>query len=312
MKNFRKLILAFAMMPLLAMGQQSANYDGPRVCLKNHTVKATKLFDMEKAWGMAFQGMDIWGNTLVSLSHTGLATLYDFNGKTGTKKGTFQLGSYGPTNHANVASFGNNWAQKGDPLPLLYVSRCSGALLNGMDKLFFGERIDPVGMKSELVQQIWLNDYRKRFGGYALGCIDRQQNMLYLYAETKGRNKPNTNRHWVLKFPMPEYRGPQDSLVILTEDDAIDRYYMEDSYNFLHQPVTQGACAWNGMLFLPMGVGNAKEPSVLYVINTANRTVQNAIDLQAQIPHELEDCTVWNGSLIIQTQGSIYKVEFPQ
>ncbi|MDD7251385.1 MAG: hypothetical protein PUH21_05150 [Prevotellaceae bacterium] len=307
----RKYLLSCLLaLPLLSMGQKTCKYDGERVRLSDNTVKVTHIGKLAGQKGISYQGMDIWGHTLVSLQHTGVATLYDFNGKSIKKKGQLKLASYDKTNHANVASFGTQYAQAGDPLPLLYVARCSGKKLRGMDNLFFVERIDPKAMKSELVQQIWLNDYKHHFGSYCLGAVDRQNRMLYMYAETTGRLHPGTNRHWVMQFRLPEYRGPQDSLVILTEDDALARYDMEDSYTFDHQPITQGATIYNGLLFLPMGVGSKAQPSLIYVMDTGTHRVQNVVNLQSAIPHELEDCTVWGGKMILQTQGDIYQLEF--
>ena len=310
MKTYQSLLLGFLLLPLSALAQNAVTYSGPKVCFQANTLKVTKIGKLDGVPKESYQGMDIWGNNLVSLQNSGMATVYNFDGKTLKKKGSFPLGSRHNTNHSNLASFSNNWYNKADKMPLLYVSRCNSTVLNGMDKLFFGERIDPDGLKSELVQTIWLNDYKHCFGGYALGCIDRETNMFYVYAETTDHTHPESNKHWVMKFRMPEYKGPQDSLVILTEDDAIDKYYMEDTYTFAHQPITQGACAAKGLLFLPMGFGTAQEPSVLYVINTANHSVQNVIDMQGAMPIEMEDCTEYQGDLIVQCQGAVYKISF--
>jgi len=140
--------------------------------------------------------------------------------------------------------------------------------------------------------------------------VDRQNNMLYMFAETTGHNDAKNNKHWILKFRLPVYRGPQDSLVVLTEDDALDKFYLEDNYKFDHQPTTQGGCVKNGLLFLSWGVGKKKNPSILYVINLAAHTVQNVINLQKAVPHEFEDCTEYKGDMIIQTQGDLYKIIF--
>ncbi len=309
----RIVVVVFCAMAMVSvsLAQKKYTYSGEKICTKENTLKVSIVGKLEGAKGLSYQGMDIWKNSMISLQHTGEATVYDFDGKSIKKRGSFRLASYDKTNHSNVASFGNIYYKSNDCLPLLYIARCSGIKLpNGMDKLFYVERIDPKTIRSELIQTIWLNDTKKSFGGYCLGAVDRQNNMFYMYAETTGRKHPESNRHWIMKFRLPEYNGPQDSLVILTEEDALERYDMEDTYTFPMQPITQGATIWNNMLFLPMGVGTERDPSVIYVMDLNTRSIRNVIDLQEAIPEELEDCTIWNGDLYIQTQGHVYKVEF--
>lgn len=303
--------IGLCLVPFQASAQKQYPYGGEKIQLRDHMLSVTLVGKLDGIPGLSYQGMEIWGNTYISLQHTGVATLYDFNGRQISKRGSFKLASYHKTNHSNVASFGPRRYSSDDPLPLLYIARCSGVkLANGMDKLFYVERIDPVGMKSQIVQTIWLNDYKHHFGGYCLGAVDRQNEMLYMYAETTGRNHPESNRHWIMKFRLPSYSGPQDSLIVLTEDDALERYDMEDTYTFPFQFITQGATIWNNLMFLPMGVGTTQHPSVIYVIDLGSKSVRNVIDLQAAIPEELEDCTILNGDMYVQTQGHLYKITF--
>ena len=70
-----------------------------------------------KSWKLSHtgtQGMDTYGNYLVSLKAEGICQVYSFDGKTLTAlTNDFHLGSYDPINHANLASFSNQFYADG-------------------------------------------------------------------------------------------------------------------------------------------------------------------------------------------------------
>ena len=300
------------LLPLAGTAQKSVSYGGPQIRFQDNTLKVWKLCDDPRTPEKSFQGMDIWGNTMISLRNYGWAVLMDFNGKKATRKGVFKLASWGHDNHANVASFSNQFYKEGDKLPLLYVTRCFAEPDGrGMDKLAYVERIDPDKMESSLVQKIWFNDETSIFGGTTQWVIDRQNNFLYAYGNSRRTDK-DVNTHPIMKFRIPPYRGAQDSLVILTREDALECYHLEDSYTFAYQPIIQGAYIKNGLAFFPCGVGHDDQPSILFVWNLQNRSMQNVINLQKQIPNEMEDCAEYDGDLIMQCQKEYYRISFPK
>ncbi|MCI7748434.1 MAG: hypothetical protein MSK32_08335, partial [Paraprevotella sp.] len=58
------------------------------------------------------------------------------------------------------------------------------------------------------------------------------------------------------------------------------------------------------------GFGSDKHPSILYVWNLNTRTMQNVIDLSKATFGELEDCAAWGNSLLLQTQGNLFRLDF--
>lgn len=307
----KKILICFLLLvcPFFLQAKNEYKYSGKKIFFKDNELKCHWLGPLYKEGKNSFQGMDIFGNYLISLQNTGIATLYDFNGKKLNRRGTFHLASYSETNHANVACFGNIYYDKRDKLPLLYVTRCHPALLNGMDKLLFVERIDPDKMTAQPVQKIWFNDVNHRYGRSTQFVLDRQTNMIYTYGNSINVNT-TINRHPIMKFRVPKYDGPQDSLVILTEADALEFYYIEDYYNKPFNPVVQGAYVKNGLIFFPTGVGKPETPSILYVWDTTKRSMQNELDLTKATFKELEDCSEYKGSLIIQAQKNLFKIDF--
>lgn len=312
------VIAALALLGLqtaTAKDNNTATYEGPQISLEQHRVTARRLCDLEgfnvdgKYKGLSFQGMAIWQNLLVSLQNTGYCTVYDFDGSKVKKRGTFKLGSFGETNHANVASFGCQYAVLGDKLPLLYVTRCNGSLQNGMDKLLYVERVDPDGLKSELVQKIWFNDVKKNYLATTQFVVDRKAGMLYAFGNSNSAD-PKKNTHPVFKFRLPEYNGPQDSLVVLTEEDALDRFTVEDFHVEKVFHIGQGAWADNGIIYFPCGVGSATSPNRLFVLDANSHWMRNVIDLSGITQNEPEDCDYYDGDLIMQVQKGLYRLHF--
>ena len=140
-------------------------------------------------------------------------------------------------------------------------------------------------------------------------CVDVENGMLYGLSNSKEKSG---NRHQIVKFRLPAYNGPQDSIVILRDEDVLERYFMEDYYKKPDwQPVIQGMFIRDNLLYLPWGVGSKSNPSVLYIWDLKNRVMRNAINLQKEIPHEMEDCAFYDkNNLIIQVQKRLYRITF--
>ena len=56
-------------------------------------------------------------------------------------------------------------------------------------------------------------------------------------------------------------------------------------------------------MFIPVGVGTEKQPSILYVWNLKKKHLDHIIDFQKQVPHEFEDCEPYHKTLLMQTNG---------
>src|SRR5574344_1143879 len=177
--------------------------------------------------GEGYQGMDIWGDYLVSCQNKGVATVYRFDGTRMTKLGdSFLLGSYNVNNHSNVASFGTTFYNKHDKLPLLYVSQAQKKMIGGRKDVLYVERINPDTHISQLVQTICFNDMNHNFGYALQWVVDREHHFLYGYGNTIN-NSDVRNKHRIIKFHIPSLR---DTLVVLNESDALENYLLEDTF----------------------------------------------------------------------------------
>ena len=311
MNKLHLLALCLLALPLTGTAQKNSTYTGPSISLNENKMTVTSIGKLERTAKTSFQGMDICGDWLISLEHSGIATVYQTDGKSLSRKGHLTLGSSHRSNHCNSANFSNHKVEAGDPLPLLYVSRCNTEkMADGTDRMVFVERIDPINMKSELVQRVVLQIKPGAWTGNSTWAVDKDNDFLYCLTNTVS-NKGKGNRHILQKFRLPAYTGTQDSLVFITPSDALEEYYLEDYYNKPFSPIMQGLTVKNGMLFIPTGVGVPKEPSILYVWDLGKRYMRNEVDLQDAIPSELEDAACRQGSLFLQTQSmGIQRVDF--
>ena len=311
MKRYKLIVALIGLLSLSGYSQKTYLYSGTPVSLTENKLTVTPVGDLLPEAKTGFQGMAIHNDWLISLEHSGVATIYTMNGEKLTRKGCLKLGSHSMSNHCNSANFSHLKAQSEDELPLLYVSRCNTEkMADGLDRIAFVERIDPIGMKSELVQRIYFNTSPKTITGNTTWAIDKENGMLISLTNTLW-NKGVGNKHLLVKFHLPQYRGPQDSLVVLTLQDAVEEYYLEDYYNKPFSPIMQGLNVKNNLLFIPVGVGTKKEPSYLYIWNLAAHCMQNEINLQEAIPSELEDSDYRNGSIYLQTQSmGIQRIDF--
>lgn len=305
--------MLLGVLPLMGMAQgksSEAVYAGPKVNLSENTLIATHIAKLQGVSGEGYQGMDIWGDYVVSLQNTGWATIYETDGKKLTKLvEPFKLASYNKNNHCNVACFSRLFYDKDDKFPLMYVSQCQHGTINGRKDVIYVERIHNDLKSSELIQTIYFKDTSHLFGYALQWVIDVDNNFLYGYGNTVDNSNP-LNRHRIVKFRLPSLDEATDGLVVLTNDDLLENYLLEDTYAAPFNPIGQGLFVKNGMLIMPTGVGEEKRPSILYVWNLAERTMQNVIDLSKVTFGELEDCAYYKGDLMIQAQGDYFKVSF--
>lgn len=260
-----------------------------------------KVADLQGVPKQSYQGMAIWGDYLVSLQNTGQTTIYRLYPDSLHKLRQFPLASQMPQNHANVAFFGTERYNKTDEFPLLYVSQCSKERYDGMKDVCFVERIS-LTSAPELVQTIVLDDDEGLFGYALQWMIDRKRNLLIGYGNTV-ENMGKGNRWRTMIFPMPKLsEGP---VVHLKPQDAIENYCIQDfDSRFPSNHIGQGACVIKNQMFIPVGVGTEKHPSILYVWNLRKKKLDYILNFQSQVPHEFEDCEPYGHDLIMQTNGA--------
>ena len=258
------------------------------------------MADLRGVPKQGYQGMAIWGDYLVSLQNTGQATIYRLCADSLQKLSQFPLASQMPQNHANVAFFGTERYDKKDEFPLLYVSQCSKQRYNGMKDVCFVERIS-LTAAPELVQTIVLDDDEGLFGYALQWMIDRKRNLLIGYGNTI-ENMGKGNLWRTMTFPMPKLSdGP---VVHLQPKDALENYCIQDlDPRFPSNHIGQGACVIKNQMFIPVGLGTEKHPSILYVWNLRTKRLDHILNFQSQVPHEFEDCEPYGRDLIMQTNG---------
>ena len=307
-RKMKRIILSvLALLPIMAGAQDTFTYSGERIDMQQHTFKSTLVGKLQGIEKQGYQGMDIWGQTVVSCQNTGVITLYNYDGRTLTKRGdSFPMASNDKENHSNVVSMSRTFYKEGDPLPLIYVSQCSKGRYKGMKDVCFVERIKPELNATELVQTILYKDENKNFGYAVQWVLDNENGYLYGYGNTINNNDPQ-NRHRIVKFRIPEVK---EGLVTLTDADLLENYLLEETYSQPFNPVGQGLFIKDEVLYMPTGFGQEKAPSILYVWDLKARRMRNVIDLTKATKGELEDCAAFGSALMIQAQGSMYRLDF--
>ena len=281
-------------------------YEGEKLRINSNRYKINSLGAYSSELGTSYQGICIYKNYIVSLLNSGYANILSID-ENGVRKvsPTFSLASFASTNHCNVADFGVDKYDQNDVLPPVYVSQAYNGTVDGKKDVCYVERISLEG-SSQLIQTISFNDVN-RICGYALQwCIDKQNRLLVGYANTIN-NTDARNKHRVLGFKLPDLSL---SNVELTENDLVFNYLIEDFSNCnMVGVIGQGLHIKNGALFMPTGYGTTAKPSVLYVWDIYAKTMLNVINLQGEIAEELEDCDIWNDSLVFQTnKGKFYSL----
>ncbi len=297
------------------------SYTGPAVRFDKYTKHAKGTHDLQTEYlgklmgrqgkGYAYQGMDYYDGLILSCQNQGVATVYSFDGKEIQKKGQFELASFNKINHSNVVSFGTEYYDKADPLPLAYISHCHRSPINGKKDVLYVERIAPDFQSSQLVQTIVYDDENNDFGYALQWVIDRENGFLYGFGNTVDNTNPQ-NRHRVIKFRLPKLSdSDKDGYVILHQSDALENYRMEDVSDFKGNFIGQGLYVNHDKLYMPTGFGTAEAPSILYVWDLRKKKMCNKIDLTAGTHSEFEDCTViGKKKMLIQAQHGLFLLEF--
>ncbi|MGN0234542.1 MAG: hypothetical protein ACI4B5_09000 [Bacteroidaceae bacterium] len=314
---FMGLVLA----GLTSMAQSSSSsdigvvcYGGQPVSMCEHTVKVQLVGALQGAMQgtrqESFQGMEVYGDFVLSAQNRGWLTIYNYDGKQFKRiVEPFKMNCFDEVNHSNVVSLSRYRYDESDPLPLLYVSQCARQPWQGKKDVLFVERVAPDLKSTKTVQTICFQDDSHLFGYALQWVIDRENDMLYGYGNTVN-NEDAANQHRIVKFRLPKVDDGEDGLVTLTEKDLLENYLVEDTFNRPFMPIGQGLFIRNGQLFMPTGIGSDKHPSILYVWDLKTRTMQNVIDLSRATHGELEDCAAWGNSLLLQTQGNLFRLDF--
>lgn len=273
--------------------------------LSTDTFENRHITRFEKA---NYQGMDCWRNYIVSLQHTGIATVWKYDGKDGLEKlGGFNLATHDPVNHSNVCSFGVEKAQPGDPMPVIYVSQCHKKPYQGRKDVLFVERIAPDFQSSTLVQTIHFDDVDALFGYALQWVVDRQHKVLYGFGNTTGDKDVEHNKHRVIKFRLPKL---SEGDVTFTKADILETYTLE-AHGLSYATIGQGLCVWNNKLMMPTGLGTEKYPSYLFVWDLKKKRPVEVLDMSLGTTGELEDLAHFRcNRYLVQGQDGLFALRY--
>ena len=266
------------------MGDNSTPYYGERINLRGYTVDnygGAVIKDALVIGGQTYygQGADVFGNRAFRLHKNGICEVFDIaNYNNITKLAEYNLGSYGASNHSNCCNFGNELSDTG--FPYLYVA----GLNNGT---CYVEKVSE--SSAELVQTITLLEGIA--GNLTVGDDGK---LWFFYGDNLGSTM------YFYKFDLPDV---DDGDVTISLSDAIDSWTDTDCTEYLAY-YYQGGKIYNGRLYVLFGQSGAgqKRYMLSYNINTHQRV--SIVDFTETIPHEIEDCGIRNGRMIVFTNGS--------
>ena len=298
----KRILLTFA---LLVSGVCSLAQSYVSVPLSTDTFENRHITRFEKA---NYQGMDCWRHYIVSLQHTGIATVWKYDGKDGLERlGGFNLATHDPVNHSNVCSFGVEKAVPGDPMPVIYVSQCHKKPYQGRKDVLFVERISPDFQSSSLVQTIHFDDVDGLFGYALQWVVDRQHRLLYGFGNTTGDKDVDHNKHRVIKFRLPKLN---EGDITFTKADILETYTVE-AHGLSYATIGQGLCIWNNKLMMPTGLGTEKYPSYLFVWDLKKKCPVEVLDMSIGTTGELEDLAHFRcRRFLVQGQDGLFELKY--
>ena len=299
----KTILAALALLMMNGLGAQNLGFVS--VPLSTDSFSNRHITPFEKA---NYQGMDCYKNYIVSLQHTGIATVWKYDGRDAlTKLGNFNLATNDPVNHSNVCSFGVEKFDRKDPMPVIYVSQCHKKPYQGRKDVLFVERVLPGFQGSELVQTIHFDDVDELYGYALQWVVDRRHKFLYGYGNTTKDKDVEGNRHRVIKFRLPKI---SEGDVVFTKDDIIETYNVED-HGLAYATIGQGLCIWKDYLMMPTGLGTTEYPSYLFVWDLKHKRPVEVLDMSLGTTGELEDMAHFKcRRFLVQGQDGLFEMKY--
>lgn len=210
--------------------------------------------------------------------------------------------------HCNQATFGVSFYEEEDPFPLLYISqraRSDRRSFVEVYRLKLGRETsesDFSSLDAEKVQTIFFPAMTENNALGRVNCvIDNQTGKMYTYSYNTTKADCNYGKCRISCFAIPDDKEKG----VYLDDEAI-----LDSYTLDYEAVnSQGACIYNGMLFIAQGYFNAGY-IYLNVIDLRQKRLYNRINLFANdITWEPGGCFVYGNSILIGSGNNLW--EFP-
>lgn len=288
----RILLFALIAIPFMAFGQNAYDYYGEKVQLEAHYFQSKNIGKLQGDKKQLYQGMDIYNGFLVSTQSSGIITIYNIQNSGLEKEKQLKLSFFSKTANAYNVTFGLKKISDDDMLPLLYVSGNNGTL--------YVEQVEKKFKNVQCVQTISLQNTQAK---NVIWAIDKENDFLYAFCTLKN------GVHQILRFSVPEINESLQD-VKLKSADALEAYTIEDYYQGKSINSANGIYINNGQMFITCGAGSQKDASRLLIWDIYGKMMRNMIDLSTATRDKLTSCSVYDGALFVQSQGSIYKLIF--
>lgn len=213
--------------------------------------------------------------------------------------------------HANTINFGNQYYQKGDEFPLLYVS--SGYAISKTDNRsnFFVYRItkkavrkDSIVFNSELVQTITIIEP----GGWTECIVDNEHDAMWFRYD-------RLSKRCFLKYPVPDVHQKYVELNPV-ENPALDTIFTRDFSIMKHG---QGVLCLESNFYIPIGVPGWREEPYLAIYNLEKKDythIVNLYDVGMCNRFNLRDNTwepefffFYNGDYFLGYRSAVFKLD---
>ncbi len=232
----------------------------------------------------AQQGMSIYNGNAYLLTNAGGCVIYNLSSKQIIS--SYTLPNANSSNHCNSASF----AGMLDGEPLLYVSECYGnhdcfVYKMGLESATLVQTITFDNAKGEYKHTQWRNAFD--------WIVDYDSKKIMTYGLLPD------GRHKIKVFNLPLIT---ETVTVLTEEDVIDQWVVEDYMDGDKISTYQGNCVYGDKIFL----ADSKSNSVGYIyIFDKNTHELISAKCYTTINKELEDCCVYDGKLYTITAGGM-------
>lgn len=274
--------------PIVKMG--GFDYVGKKIDVSTHRFAISDL-GVVTSPGSARQGFAIFGDYLFQCHNTNNAIVV-FKLSTGQTIQTILL-TANANNHANSATFGNQYYSSADPFPCLYVS-------------------------SEGESKVYVYRITGTEGAFSVSLIQTLSFSVDYYYPNLHVDAPN-NRGVIVGYKQNSWQSPSNNNMIArcfdlpyvtAGDKTLSKPYNEFSFPFLY--AAQGAFGQYGKLFAAFGNTSAGlEIGGIVVIDYILKNVESFVDLKAGGNFEPEGVGWWDDALIITTQeGVVKKITF--
>lgn len=211
--------------------------------------------------------------------------------------------------HCNQTTFGVDFYEPNDPLPLLYISqraredrRCILEVYRLLPTRTDGED-DFSSMEAKLVQTILFPAMTVDNSLGNVNCaIDTEKRLMYTYSRNNVKTDANYRECKVSCFDIPDCRKD----VVYLEDDDIKSSFMLGC-SALNM---QGGCVKDGKLYIGQGYKSAGY-IYLNVVDLKNEKLLERIDMLAKgVEWEPEGCFIYNGNIMMSTGSNIWQLNF--